>query len=152
MPSSQLIECDPPSANLSGQTQTPMISRSFAATLMVGLSREHSLPSESLVSPGSGPSGPLQGSGTLVNPCCVRVFCLGLATTCLCRKVRAARGVPSSQLIECDPASANLSGQTQTPMISGSFAAALMVASREHNFPSLARVSSPHGFFKVASR
>ena len=69
VPSSQLIECDPASANLSGQTQTPTISGSFAAALMVGVSREHSSPS--LVSPPlrvSGLSGPLQGSGTLVNP------------------------------------------------------------------------------------
>ena len=76
-------------------------------------------------------------SGTLVNPSSVGVFCWGglgmpfewLATTCLSIKVQihhcsdtaqigqnggAAGGVPSSQLIECDPASANLSGQIQT--------------------------------------
>ena len=73
-----------------------MISGSFAAALMVGLSREHSLPF--LVSPrlrASGPFGPLQGSGTLVNPSSVGVFCWGgwgmpfewLAATCLSIKV-----------------------------------------------------------------
>ena len=36
----------------------------------------------------------------------------------------AAGEEPSSQLVECDPASANLSGQTQSPMISGSLTAA----------------------------
>ena len=99
VPSSQLIECDPASesANLSGQTQTPMISRSFATALMVGLCREHSLPS--LVSPplrAAGPSGPLQGSGTLVNPSSVRVPFEWLATTCLSIKVHTHHGPSSS--------------------------------------------------------
>ena len=55
---------------------TNVVSRSFATALMVGLSREHSLPS--LVSPpfrAAGPSGPLQGSGTLVNPSSVCSEC-----------------------------------------------------------------------------
>ena len=74
----------------------------FAAALMGGLSREHSLPS--LVTPplrASGSSAPFQGSGTgaaldTVNPFSVRVFCWGgwgmpfewLASTCLSIKVQ----------------------------------------------------------------